>query len=86
VLKLDAEATEWRLVEGEVIALDVVRKEYYSINRTGAVLWPLLVDGTTKEVMVERLREQFDLPAETAETDVAAFVDMLRGRGLLVES
>lgn len=83
MVRLDPAAAQWRLVEGEVVALDLRREEYFVVNATGAVLWPLLTAGTTPEHLAECLTERFEVPAERATHDVHAFLARLEERGVL---
>jgi hypothetical protein len=84
VLKINDSAVEWRLVEGEIVALDVVRQEYLAVNATGAKLWTLLADGASEATLVESLIDEHHLPEPEATNDVAAFLSTLHERGLLV--
>ena len=54
-LRVRAEAVEWRTVEGEIVALDLRRSLYLAINPSGATLWPALVEGASRDELVERL-------------------------------
>lgn len=83
-LRLDRTAVEWRHVEGEVVALDLRDSMYLGINEAGAVLWPLLAEGTTRADLVDTLAERFALEPDRATADVDAFLTMLRERDLLV--
>lgn len=83
VLRLRADAVEWREVEGEVAALDLTSGTYLAINRSGALLWPALVQGTTRERLVELLGDAHGLAPDRAAHDVDAFVNDLAHRGLM---
>ncbi|HYN96791.1 MAG TPA: PqqD family protein [Pilimelia sp.] len=83
MLKINECAVEWRLVDGEIIALDLASEEYLAVNRTGAALWPLLAAGATEDDLTDQLVRVFDVPAPAASADVATFVAGLRTRGLL---
>lgn len=83
VLRLRHNALEWRLVEGEIVALDLERSEYLLVNRTGAVLWPLLVAGASPAEMVDRLVERYGLDEALVRADIDAFVAVLAARQLL---
>jgi rhodanese-related sulfurtransferase len=83
MVQLDPAAAQWRLVEDEVVALDVRREEYFVVNASGAVLWPLLTAGTTPEALAECLTQRFDVPAERAAADVDGFLSRLRARDIL---
>ena len=84
MVAIDPYAVEWRLVEGEIMALDVARREYFAVNGSGTVLWTLLVSSTTEQRLVEELCRTYALPAEAAAADVAGFLAQLRDRRLLV--
>lgn len=84
-LKLRGEGLNWREVEGEIVAVDVRESTYLSANPSGKVLWEALAAGTTREELVQRLVEAFEIDAERAGADVDAFVAQLREQGLLEE-
>jgi hypothetical protein len=85
ILRLDREASEWREMEGEVVALDVGSAEYIATNRAGAELWRLLDSGASREDLIGALVARFDIDEATAAADVDRFLDSLRARNLLVE-
>lgn len=78
-------AVEWRRVDGEIVALDLISSSYVSINGSGAVLWPSLDAGATRETLVARLVEEFDLSQGDATHDVHAFLAELSRLRLLEE-
>lgn len=82
-LRIRRDAVEWRQVEGEIVALDLRDSMYLAVNQSGAVLWPLLVDGVSRDEMVERLVDEYSIEEERAATDVDAFVAALEARELL---
>jgi hypothetical protein len=82
-LRLRAEALAWREVDGEVIALGLESSSYFGTNSSGTLLWRRLAEGTTRAELIEELMKTFGLDHAKAETDVDAFVEDLRGRGLL---
>jgi hypothetical protein len=82
-LRIRGDALEWRRVEGEIVALDLRRSEYLAINPSGAALWPALLEGATRDQLVERLLEKWGVDREAAERDVDTFLSQLEGRDLL---
>jgi hypothetical protein len=82
-LQLRPSAVEWRVVDGEVIAVDTRTSTYLAINRTGAVLWPALVEGTNRDELAEALTSEFGIDRAQADSDVDAFVGMLAKQELL---
>ncbi|MCA2214115.1 PqqD family protein [Jidongwangia harbinensis] len=86
MLTLQPDAVQWHLVEGEVMALDVVRREYFSVNGSGALLWRLLAEGTSDVLLARELSREYGLAEATAEADVADFLAVLRERRLLADT
>ncbi|MGI8792291.1 MAG: PqqD family protein [Acidimicrobiales bacterium] len=74
VHRLDPTASEWRLVDDEVIALDLRTSGYIALNATGAVLWQALADGATTNSLVTALTDAFTVDAATAAADVDTFL------------
>ncbi len=84
-LALELEHLMWREVAGEVIVLDKRTWVYMGINGSGALLWRELVEGADRERLVACLREAYGLAEDDALRDVGAFVELLRGHGLLAD-
>ncbi|QNG38279.1 PqqD family protein [Geodermatophilaceae bacterium NBWT11] len=82
-IRLRPGAVSWREADGEVIALDLGTSDYLGVNATGAALWTRIAEGSTAAELVGVLQAQFDVSADRAAADVAAFVGDLRTRGLL---
>ena len=82
-LRLRPDAVAWREVDGEVIALGLESSTYFGTNSSGAMLWTRLAEGTTRTELISDLMTTFGLEEAHAQTDVDAFLDDLRGRGLL---
>jgi hypothetical protein len=74
---------ETRAVDDQLVLLDLRSQTYLSLNRTGAELWPLLLEGVGRARLVEALRERHHLAAEVAERDVDALLAQLRAADLL---
>ena len=81
--RLRGDQLEWREIEGEIVALDGRSSEYIAVNRTGAAIWPDLLAGATREGLVARLTDSFDVDEATAGRDVEEFLEVLRERDLL---
>jgi hypothetical protein len=83
LLRLRKEALHWRPIEGEVVAVDLRSSVYLGINRTGAILWPDLASGVTRESLTKRLAEAYDIDQAKAQSDVDEFIGTLRSLDLL---
>lgn len=82
-LQLRADRVMWREVNGEVVALELDRWEYLSVNRAATALWGLLADGATPRQLARVLAERWQLDDQQAERDVEAFLRQLASAGLL---
>jgi hypothetical protein len=85
-LSLRGDDLAWRTVDDELIAIDVRDSTYLSANGSGLLMWAALAGGTTEEDLVASLVEAYGIDAETAGTDVGAFLADLKERGLLDET
>jgi hypothetical protein len=73
----------WRRVDERIVVLDERAAVYLAVNQTGAVLWPLLLQGAERTQLEAVLGEKFGVDTETARADVEAFVGTLREKQLL---
>ncbi len=65
------------------MAVDTRKSVYMAVNRSGAVLWPALLEGATREELVDRLMDAYGLERDDAERDVDSFVQALDEENLL---
>jgi len=86
ILRLRDKELEWRALEGEIVVLDATASQYLSMNKTGAVLWSALAEGATREELVAKLVETFDVDTATAARDLDAFLEALEAKGLLARA
>jgi Coenzyme PQQ synthesis protein D (PqqD) len=82
-LRLRSRDLTWLEVEGEIVALDLKESVYIAVNSSGAVLWPELSGGATRDQLVKRLRDEFGLERAAALHDVDSFLKALREQNLL---
>lgn len=73
-----------REIDGETVLLDLVSSTYLSTNATGTFLLKLLAADHDRESLAAALAEEFEISAETATADTAAFLAMLDEQHLLV--
>lgn len=85
-LRLRADALTWRLLDDEIVALDLRRGTYLGVNPTGATIWPALVAGATHDELLSLIVDSFDVDRERARRDIDALVADLQARGLLEDA
>ena len=62
---------------------DSVSNQMQTMNETGAFLWNLLSEDTTKEKMLQTLVSEYEVDFSTAENDIDAFIAKLESSNLL---
>ena len=53
------------------------------LNESGAFLWNILKEGSSKEELVEKLLEEYEIDRDFAENDVEKFINILKERDML---
>lgn len=77
-----------RKIAGEdvVVALGAASKQFNGIiklNDTGRFLWDKIAEGCDDNALVEAIVAEYSVDKDIAAKDVAAFVDTLKGAGVL---
>ena len=54
-----------------------------SLNETGAFIFSKMLEGTTKEQLIEDLISEYEVEREIAQKDVDDFIKKVEGEGLL---
>jgi len=83
MLRLRPVRLSWRVIDDQVVVLDLARSEYLTVNQSGGAMWELLVEGATKDQLVAALTGRFDVDVDTAERDATDFISSLKELGLL---
>ena len=78
--------TAWRVYEGEAVVLCPDDSMLNTLNAVGTLIWEAADGKTPVSAIVARISEEFDVEPDRAERDVAAFIEKLCQRGLLIVS
>jgi hypothetical protein len=70
----------------ELVLLDLVRGEYFSLDALGARIWAEIVSGRTGSEVVDVLSPYYDVEAEELRMGVLELVGELLRRDLLIFS
>lgn len=70
----------------EIVAVNLDTGNYYSISKTGPMIWMDAVNGFSMEEIVDRVRSRYTGERAAIATEVGAFIDRLLSDDLLVES
>ena len=82
--KLRADALEWQVIEGEVIALLTGTSTYIGINSAGTAMWPALAEGATRDQLSAVLQHRFRIDPDLAGRDTDLFLASLQEHNLLL--
>lgn len=69
--------TASRVIAGEAVVLTPRDGRILTLNETGTRIWELLADGPTIAEIASVLVQEFEIEADRARQDVAAFIDHL---------
>ena len=56
------------------------------MNQSGSELWPALAEDATRQELIERLGEVYEITDEQTDADVDAFLATCQDRGFFEES
>ena len=74
----------FRDLEGEAVLLDLASGCYFGLNAVATRVWVQLHEGTAVDGVIAALTEEFDGDPDEIARDVAALLEELASRGLLV--
>jgi hypothetical protein len=61
----------------EVVMLDMESGFYFGLNSVASIIWGMMKDGITFEVLCNQLMEQFDVERSVCEADTQELIDQL---------
>ncbi|MEW6676254.1 MAG: PqqD family protein [Nitrospirota bacterium] len=76
-------SVSYKLIGDELIIIDPYRHKLLRLNDVGRVIWELLDGRHSMTQIIEKLKEEFDVPMETIERDVSGFIGLLFKRELI---
>jgi hypothetical protein len=83
-LTLRSDELVWKEIDGDVVVLDGRDAVYLTVNGSGALLWRMLAESSTREDLVGALTDAYEVDEAQAATDTDAFLGELSAKGLLV--
>ncbi len=73
----------FRELEGEAVILNLESSNYFGLDSVGTRIWQLCEAHGSLRAVWEAMREEFDAPADTLQSDLLAFIDELSAKGLV---
>jgi len=76
-----------RMLAGEMMVMNSMDSTFFTLNEVATAIWQA-ADGSTplREIVRQRVCEQFDIDPEQAQTDAEQFVSELSQHGILLVS
>ena len=76
-----------RMLAGEMMVMNSLDSTFFTLNEVATAIWQA-ADGRTplREIVLNRVCEQFDVEPEQAQTDAEQFVAELSTHGILLVS
>jgi len=83
---VNADGTQWRIVDGEAVVVHLASSYYYGLNRTGTLVWSLLAAAPQSIAeLAGEVSTTYDITPERALADTTAVVRELASEGLIRE-
>jgi len=74
------------VIDGEAVIINLSTGVYYSMDRTGALVWEALAAGRSAEEIAAALSASGGVPADVVESDMDRVLTLLVGEGLVASS
>lgn len=75
----------WKIVDDEVVIVNMKKEKYSYLNATGTEVWKLINDGIIINDMCAILSAKYDSPGDTMRKDIQAIIKELLKTGLIKE-
>lgn len=73
----------WRIIEGQVVLLDLDEARAIMLNEVGSYIWIELERGLEAGELIDKIIMNFDIDQESARKDLSLFLDSMLKRDLL---
>ena len=84
ILRINRPAVVSELFDDEVVVIDMVSGNYFSLDATGAEIWTWLAEDAAPEDLVRKAIQTYDGDAGVIETAVREFLERLQAERLVV--
>jgi hypothetical protein len=72
-----------RVVDGELVVLNLDNEHYYGLDEVGTAMWEALTTAPTVSDAIRDLLATYDVDEQTLTRDVENLLEDLRARGLV---
>jgi Coenzyme PQQ synthesis protein D (PqqD) len=72
-----------RAIGNESVILNVKTGCYFGLDEVSSRIWAILIGSETVQAAYESLLSEYEVDSERLRNDIIAFIEELRGQGLL---
>ncbi|MEM8674878.1 MAG: PqqD family peptide modification chaperone [Cyanobacteria bacterium P01_G01_bin.67] len=83
IIKVNAPNIVSETIDGEVVIVNLVKGDYYSLFKTAADIWSLIEQETTRSNIINNLHRNFDCSAIDVAGAVEGFLAKIEAEGLI---
>jgi hypothetical protein len=84
---VNTRTAQWRIVDGEAVLVNTESSYYYSLNRSGTLVWSALSEGArSADDLAREVATAFGIDETRARHDVDTLLQALRAEDLVLES
>ncbi|MEM7760475.1 MAG: PqqD family peptide modification chaperone [Cyanobacteria bacterium P01_A01_bin.40] len=83
IIKVNAPNIVSETIDGEVVIVNLVKGDYYSLFKTAADIWSLIEQGTTRSNIINNLHHNYDCSAIDVADAVEGFLAKIDAEGLI---
>ena len=73
-------------MDGDVVAINIDKGEYYGIGGIGSRIWVLLENNITIQGIVDAICSEYEVDEETCTSDTIKFINELMENGMVVSA
>ncbi|MDF2844274.1 MAG: hypothetical protein K0R00_2700 [Herbinix sp.] len=71
-------------LDGEIVMMNIDTGNYYSLGKTGSMIWNILEESMEVRELVNKLMELYQVSEQRCEVEVMNFVKEMLKEGLIV--
>jgi methyltransferase-like protein len=80
------ESIAYRMIDDEVIVVNLEKSNFHTFNAVGAFIWDRLDGKKSVKMIITDVADEFDVDITTAEKDTIEFINSMLNEDLLIES
>lgn len=84
--EINKDKVSWRKVNEDIIIIHLETTNYYSINKTGSIIWEMLSQKLYSEAeLIERVSKHYGVDSKTTGKDVQLYLQTMLEEDLIRE-